>query len=279
MWPTGFLNTSWRRRSLRVSLARPLALPLHRCIRLRRRSVNHTGMATGDGVRRGGRRGGDGNFRHCGQRPLCIGKSRRGQAAPANHLAAHEARNTVRGGNNSEIEPTTLPKMEGELVRTTKGKWVTEAPNRCPNGHPLGPNLEHLGARNFDGCLEFSARVAFPMPTPHSQGTGPDQPRWVARPVMQVAGLCRDPIEPNPNCLRDTPLVPVGHVAYLGHGGGGHHLALPNLRGRRGRAATPSSDHVASAAAADTLLALPNLDAVVYGPPLNRHCTCLGAER
>ena len=32
---------------------------------------------------------------------------------------------------------TTLPTMEGDLVRTTRGKWVTASPTRCPNGCPL----------------------------------------------------------------------------------------------------------------------------------------------
>ena len=74
-----------------------------------------------------------------------------------------------------------LAQVEGDLVRTPKGKWVTEAPTRCPNGHPLGPNQ-----------------------------------------------------------------VLVGHVACLGHGGGGH-----------------TSWHCRTC------------DTVVYGPPLNKHCTAL----
>ena len=71
--------------------------------------------------------------------------------------------------------------MLGELVHTTDGKWMTRGPERCPNGHPLGPNQ-----------------------------------------------------------------VLVGHVACLGHGGGGH-----------------TSWHCRTC------------DAVVYGPPLNTHCTAL----
>ena len=35
---------------------------------------------------------------------------------------------------------TTLPTTEGDLVRTTRGKSMTEAPTRCPNGCPLGAN-------------------------------------------------------------------------------------------------------------------------------------------
>ena len=35
--------------------------------------------------------------------------------------------------------------VEGDLVRTTDGKWVTEAPTRCPNGHTLGPNQVLVG--------------------------------------------------------------------------------------------------------------------------------------
>ena len=69
----------------------------------------------------------------------------------------------------------------GDLVRNTRGQWITQPPSRCPNGHPLGPNR-----------------------------------------------------------------VLVGHVACLGHGGGGH-----------------TSWHCITC------------DAVVYGPPLNTHCTAL----
>lgn len=69
---------------------------------------------------------------------------------------------------------------EGDLVRKA-GKWITKAPKRCPNGHPLGPNQ-----------------------------------------------------------------VLVGHVACLGHGGGGH-----------------------------TTWHCRTCDAVVSGPPLNTHCTKL----
>jgi len=71
--------------------------------------------------------------------------------------------------------------MLGELVHTTDGKWMTRGPERCPNGHPLGPNQ-----------------------------------------------------------------VLVGHVACLGHGGGGH-----------------TSWHCRTC------------DAVVDGPPLNTHCHTL----
>ena len=34
---------------------------------------------------------------------------------------------------------------EGELVRTTNGQWITKPPNRCPNGHILGPNQVLVG--------------------------------------------------------------------------------------------------------------------------------------
>ena len=74
-----------------------------------------------------------------------------------------------------------LTRVDGDLVRTPKGKWVTEAPTRCPPGYSLGPNQ-----------------------------------------------------------------VLVGHVACLGHGGGGH-----------------TSWHCRTG------------DDVVYGPPLNTHGTCL----
>ena len=76
---------------------------------------------------------------------------------------------------------TTLPTMEGDLVRTTRGKWVTASPTRCPNGCPL-----------------------------------------------------------------TSSQVLVGHVACLGHGGGGH-----------------TSWHCRTC------------DGVVYGPPMNTHCTAL----
>jgi hypothetical protein len=29
--------------------------------------------------------------------------------------------------------------MLGELVQTTTGKWITQAPSRCLSGHALGP--------------------------------------------------------------------------------------------------------------------------------------------
>ena len=73
-----------------------------------------------------------------------------------------------------------LGSVYGELVRR-RGKWMTDAPSRCPNGHPLGPGQ-----------------------------------------------------------------VLVGHVACLGHGGGGH-----------------TSWHCRTC------------DATVYGPPLAAHCTAL----
>jgi hypothetical protein len=68
----------------------------------------------------------------------------------------------------------------GELVQTTEGKWMTRGPERCPNGHLLGPNQ-----------------------------------------------------------------VLVGHVACLGHGGG------------------------------HTRWTCRTCDAVVYGPPMNTHCTAV----
>lgn len=66
----------------------------------------------------------------------------------------------------------------GELVRTTAGTWITKPPQRCPNGHDLGPGR-----------------------------------------------------------------VLVGHVACMGHGGGGH-----------------------------TTWTCQACDETVYGPPLNTHC-------
>ena len=35
--------------------------------------------------------------------------------------------------------------MLGELIQTTVGKWITQPPSRCPNGHPLGPNQVLVG--------------------------------------------------------------------------------------------------------------------------------------
>jgi hypothetical protein len=33
----------------------------------------------------------------------------------------------------------------GELVQTTAGKWITQLPTRCPNGHYLGPGQVVVG--------------------------------------------------------------------------------------------------------------------------------------
>jgi hypothetical protein len=40
--------------------------------------------------------------------------------------------------------------MQGQLVRTIKGQWITRPPARCPNGHPLGPNQVLVG---HQACL------------------------------------------------------------------------------------------------------------------------------
>jgi hypothetical protein len=34
---------------------------------------------------------------------------------------------------------------EGQLVRALDGTWMTKPPNRCPNGHTLGPNQVLVG--------------------------------------------------------------------------------------------------------------------------------------
>jgi hypothetical protein len=41
-------------------------------------------------------------------------------------------------------EPRLLG-VQGQLVRTTTGKWITHPPRQCPNGHPLGPNQVLVG--------------------------------------------------------------------------------------------------------------------------------------
>jgi hypothetical protein len=33
---------------------------------------------------------------------------------------------------------------DGQLVRTTNGKWMTKPPSRCPNGHPLPIDATHI---------------------------------------------------------------------------------------------------------------------------------------
>jgi hypothetical protein len=35
--------------------------------------------------------------------------------------------------------------VNGQLVRTTRGQWITHPPSQCPNGHPLGPNQVLVG--------------------------------------------------------------------------------------------------------------------------------------
>jgi hypothetical protein len=52
---------------------------------------------------------------------------------------------------------------EGELVRTTDGKWITKSPSRCPNGHPLGPNqvlVGHVACLGHGGGGHMSWRTA-----------------------------------------------------------------------------------------------------------------------
>jgi hypothetical protein len=41
--------------------------------------------------------------------------------------------------------------MQGQLVRTIKGQWITRPPARCPNGHPLGPNQVLVAHRLVSG--------------------------------------------------------------------------------------------------------------------------------
>ena len=38
----------------------------------------------------------------------------------------------------------------GQLVPTTAGKWITQPPTRCPNGHKLGPGQVLVG---HQACL------------------------------------------------------------------------------------------------------------------------------
>jgi hypothetical protein len=38
----------------------------------------------------------------------------------------------------------------GELVWTTDGKWITQPPSRCPDGHQLGPGAVLAG---HQACL------------------------------------------------------------------------------------------------------------------------------
>jgi hypothetical protein len=47
-----------------------------------------------------------------------------------------------------------LLEMQGQLVRTTNGRWITKPPTRCPNGHPLGPNEVLVG---HQACLGTAA--------------------------------------------------------------------------------------------------------------------------
>jgi integrase len=39
---------------------------------------------------------------------------------------------------------------EGQLVRALDGTWMTKPPNRCPNGHTLGPQQVLVG---HQACL------------------------------------------------------------------------------------------------------------------------------
>jgi hypothetical protein len=57
--------------------------------------------------------------------------------------------------------------------------------------------------------------------------------KWITHPPNR---------RPNGHTLGPNQVL-VGHVACLGHSGGGHHLALPNLRRRGAWAATQHSLH------------------------------------
>ena len=57
-------------------------------------------------------------------------------------------------GNNRVLlgwraEPRLLG-VQGQLVRTTNGQWITKPPAHCPNGHILGPNQVLVG---HQACL------------------------------------------------------------------------------------------------------------------------------
>src|SRR3977135_3727647 len=69
-----------------------------------------------------------------------------------------------------------LLEMQGQLVRTTKGQWITQPPARCPNGHPLNPNqvlvghvacLGHGGGHTSWHCRTCDAVVYGPPLTTH----------------------------------------------------------------------------------------------------------------
>jgi hypothetical protein len=72
---------------------------------------------------------------------------------------------------------------EGELVRTTNGKWITKTPFRCPNDHGLGPGsvlvghqacLGHGGGHTTWTCRSCDATVyGLPMNTHCTALDGP----------------------------------------------------------------------------------------------------------
>jgi hypothetical protein len=56
----------------------------------------------------------------------------------------------VTGRSCAAFGPTRLARVLGELVQATAGKWITQPPTRCPNGHALGPNQVLFG---HQACL------------------------------------------------------------------------------------------------------------------------------
>jgi hypothetical protein len=47
--------------------------------------------------------------------------------------------------NRPSEQVITLVNVLGELVQTTRGKWIILPPSRCPNGHTLGPQQVLVG--------------------------------------------------------------------------------------------------------------------------------------
>jgi hypothetical protein len=65
---------------------------------------------------------------------------------------------------------------QGQLIRTTNGRWITQPPTGCPNGHRLGPGevlvghqacLGHGGGHTTSTCRTCDGAVYGPPLNTH----------------------------------------------------------------------------------------------------------------
>lgn len=78
---------------------------------------------------------------------------------------------------------------EGELVRTTNGKWITKAPSSCPNGHTLGPNrvlVGHVACLGHGGGGHTSWHCRICDATTYGPPVGGHAPLWLGRAAVRI---------------------------------------------------------------------------------------------